>query len=345
MMPDVPVLLLIPPLTQLNTPYPSTAYLTGFLRAHGYTAAQADVGIEMVLALFSRAGLSRVFEEIKRMAGPLRGEVRQMLVLERAYLDSIEPVVAFLQGQDATLAPLICRGRLLPQGPRFAHASFSKTGSTIDDARHLATLYLEDLTDLIHETVATHFALSLYAQLIGTSATSFETVARALSEPLHFTDELMLEAVWRHVESINPLLVGLTVPFPGNLYGAFRIAQSLKNRLPSIKIALGGGYANTELRRLQDPRVFDYLDYVTLDDGERPLLCLVEHLMGKRNESDLCRTFMRTNGRVRFQDGCREPDFSMAELSAPTDDSRFFLADPVRSFRSPTVGDLSETEN
>ena len=61
-MPDVPVLLLIPPLTQLNTPYPSTAYLTGFLRAHGYTAAQADVGIEMVLALLVdlSQGMSRL---------------------------------------------------------------------------------------------------------------------------------------------------------------------------------------------------------------------------------------------------------------------------------------------
>ncbi len=47
------LLLLIPPLTQLNTPYPSTAYLTGFLRARGYAVHQADLGIEMVLALFS----------------------------------------------------------------------------------------------------------------------------------------------------------------------------------------------------------------------------------------------------------------------------------------------------
>ena len=29
------VLSLIPPMTQLNTPYPSTAYLTGFLRSRG----------------------------------------------------------------------------------------------------------------------------------------------------------------------------------------------------------------------------------------------------------------------------------------------------------------------
>ena len=59
------VLLLIPPLTQLNTPYPSTAYLTGFLHSQGINCAQADLGIEMVLRLFSREGLRQVFEELE----------------------------------------------------------------------------------------------------------------------------------------------------------------------------------------------------------------------------------------------------------------------------------------
>ncbi|MCA9477314.1 MAG: hypothetical protein KC563_16145, partial [Nitrospira sp.] len=64
-MSDLSVLLVIPPLTQLNTPYPSTAYLTGFLRSQGYRTYQADVGIEMVLALFSQSGISRVFHELR----------------------------------------------------------------------------------------------------------------------------------------------------------------------------------------------------------------------------------------------------------------------------------------
>src|SRR2546423_1394740 len=89
----VPLLLVIPPLTQLNTPYPSTAYLTGFLRSRGYEVSQADVGIDMVLALFSRDGLTRAFEEIRSLPGELPGEARQMLALQRHYLDSIDPVV------------------------------------------------------------------------------------------------------------------------------------------------------------------------------------------------------------------------------------------------------------
>src|SRR2546426_6657944 len=55
--------------------------------------------------------------------------------------------------------------------------------------RSLATLYLEDLADLIHETVSPQFALSRYAEHVGVSAASFDAVARALAEPPSLTDE------------------------------------------------------------------------------------------------------------------------------------------------------------
>src|SRR5437660_2092699 len=316
------LLLLIPPLTQLNTPYPSTAYLTGFLKRHGYDVTQADVGIEMVLALFSREGLTRVFDRVRDLPGDLPDEAAQMLALEKAYLDSIDAVIGFLQGQDSTLAPRICQGRFLPRGPRFAHAdeasrAFGTLGTT-DRARYLATLYLEDLADLAHETVTPQFALSRYAEHLGLSASSFDPVACALAEPPSLTDELLLDAVWRHVEAAGPTLVGLTVPFPGNLYGALRIAQAVKARRPAVRIVLGGGYVNTELRRLHEPRLFDYVDYVTLDDGERPLLCLLEHLAGKRDQAELRRTCRRLEGCVMWRDGTRDPEFGMAERGTPT---------------------------
>jgi hypothetical protein len=169
---------------------------------------------------------------------------------------------------------------LSPSWRFFASRSRHRTASTVDHAKHLATLYLEDLADLVHETVAPQFALSRYAEHVGVSATRFDTVLHALAQPPSLTDEWMVEALWRHVQTADPTVVGVSVPFPGNLYGAFRIAQALKTRRPGIKIVLGGGYANTELRRLSDPRVFEYLDYVMLDDGERPWQCLLEHLSG-----------------------------------------------------------------
>jgi hypothetical protein len=161
------VLLLIPPLTQLNTPYPSTAYLTGFLRGRGIEVSQADLGIEMVLRIFCRPGIQAVFEQMRKSQAELPGEARQMLAIEPAYLQTIDPVIEFLQGHNPSLALLFARPGFLPQGPRFAglkrRATSVRALSEQDRAKRFATLYLEDLADLIQATVSPHFALSRYA--------------------------------------------------------------------------------------------------------------------------------------------------------------------------------------
>jgi hypothetical protein len=324
-MPTPTILLLIPPLTQLNTPYPSTAYLTGLLRSRGYAVTQADLGLETMLSVFSRPGLARVFDLVAAAEPTLAGEARQMLALKEAYLATIDPVIAFLQGHDPMLAPHLARPGFLPEGPRFSAALERSTARRrpmpiTDAARYRATLYLEDLMDLIREGITPHFALNRYAERVGRSASSFYAIDQALKEPLTFIDELLIQALWDRIDRYSPTIVGLTVPFPGNLFGAFRIAHSLKARRPDITVLLGGGYVNTELRRLSDPAVFDYVDYVTLDDGERPLLSLLEHLAGVRDAKELCRTFLRDQGVVKFFNGCRQPDLSMAEQATPTYD-------------------------
>jgi radical SAM superfamily enzyme YgiQ (UPF0313 family) len=315
------VLLLIPPLTQLNTPYPSTAYLTGFLRSRGVTCHQADLGIEMVLRLFSRAGLQTVFDQVRTIGEKLPDEAKQMLAVEQAYLDLIDPVVEFLQGRNAALATHLARPGVLPQGPRFnGRPPFARPQSTEDRARQWATWYLEDLADLLQGTIAPHFALSRYAEQIARSASSFTAIESALAEPESVADRFMLEALWSHLDRVRPSLVGISVPFPGNLYGGFRIARAIKLQRPELTVALGGGYANTELRRLTDPRCFDYVDFVTLDDGERPLLSLVEHLAGQRPVTKLCRTFYRQGDRVLYADDQSSADFGMNDLGCPTYD-------------------------
>lgn len=316
------VLLLIPPLTQLNTPYPATAYLAGFLRSRGYETEQADLGLDMILRLFSRAGLQEAFRRIKAHRRPWRGEVQQFLALEDSYLATIEPVIAFLQGKDPMLAPHLARPGFLPEGPRFAADGRPEPGSfstsPTDNARHRATLYIEDLTDLLHETIAPHLSLNRYAEQIMQATSSFDRIEKALAAPLSLTDELLLQALEPHLLSSSPDVVGLTVPFPGNLFGALRIAQAIKARRPATAVVLGGGYVNTELRRLKDTRLFQYVDYVTLDDGERPFLCLLDFLAGGRPQTRLCRTFMLADGQVLFRNGSTEPDIPMHELGTPT---------------------------
>ena len=313
------VLLLLPPLTQLNTPYPSTAYLTGFLQSRNIAVEQADLGIEMVLRLFSPNGLRNVFHRLHGREDFLPKEAINMMKAEYSYVDMIEPVIAFLQGNLPDIASRLIRPGVLPQGPRFrGRKKFARTVSLDDRAKQWATFFLEDLADLVQATITPHFALSRYAEQIGCSASSFDHIAAALAEPPSLTDEWLLEVFWKHFHRVNPSLIGLSIPFPGNLYGAFLIAKALKQHHPDLPVAIGGGYVNTELRRVTDPRVFNYVDFITLDNGERPLLSLVEHLSGLRSRQSLCRTMYRQNDRVVYADDPSSSDFTMNDIGCPT---------------------------
>ncbi|MCM2324494.1 MAG: radical SAM protein [Oligoflexia bacterium] len=325
------VLLLVPPLTQLNTPYPATAYLTGFLRARGYDARQADPAIELVDRLFSRAGVSRIAAVLSERAKSTRKKppeaLGRFLKNAQSYIDAVEPALRFLRGQDPTLALRIVGREYLPEGPRFAAAAegealgaaFGHLG-TQDHAKYLASLFIDDLADVVKEGIDPRFELSRYGERLAASAPDFGPLREELEAEPTLVDALLDEITGELLEQHQPEVLGLTAPFPGNVYGAFRIARRAKAWRPALPIVLGGGYVNTELRELSEPRVFDYVDYVTLDDGERPLLCLLEQLERKRPESSLCRTFVREDGEVRFRHDPASHDIPQAETGIPTYD-------------------------
>ena len=312
------VLSVIPPMTQLNTPYPSTAYLTGFLRSRSVFAVQEDLALALVLRLFSADGLRDIRARTKSL--PERFETQ----FDR-YLATIEPVIAFMQGRDPSMAWRIAGRDFLPEGPRFAALdeyvdpeggdplawAFGALGIQ-DRARHFATLYLNDVADVLREAADARFEFVRYAESLALSQPSFEPLAAALAAPPTLVDSTLHELTLAALEKHRPDVVLVSVPFPGNVYGAFRIAQAIKAHASRIVTVLGGGYANTELRELAEPRVFDHFDYVTLDDGERPLLALLEHLQGVRSRDQLVRTFLRDNGAVKYIDceigraSCRE---------------------------------------
>jgi radical SAM superfamily enzyme YgiQ (UPF0313 family) len=279
------LLLLTPPLTQLNTPYPATAYIKGFLKSKGYEVRQADLSIGLVLKLFSKEGLGRMFDEIEAGGYDLSDNAKRMLRLRRRYEATIGPAIKFLQNRDLTLAPRICHGRFLPEASRFDNVAdletaFGTMGLT-DQARHLATLYLEDLADLVKETVGPQFGLSRYAESLAMSATHFDPLHDALQAAPNLVDTMLLELLDELLAEAQPDIVGFTVPFPGNLYAALRLSQRIKQVSPSTVTVMGGGYPNTELRGLKEPRFFDYIDYLTLDDGEGPWLRLFAYLQEK----------------------------------------------------------------
>ncbi len=315
------LLLLTPPFTQLNTPYPATAYLKGFLNTLGRTSHQADLGIEVILQQFSEKGLASIFEQAAQFPGELSEQSRHVIRLREAYLATIGPVIAFLQNKDLSLAHLISERNWLPEAGRFDQLddldwAFGSMG-THDKARHLATLYLEDLGDLITEAVDPHFGFSRYAERLGRSASSFDPIYEALQAPETVVTTCLLQLLEAQVQRWRPQVVCLTVPFPGNLFGALKCGQYLRKHHPEITLVLGGGYANTELRSIREPRFFEFVDYLSLDDGEAPLQNLLEYLEGHRPIDQLKRVFTCKDGQVIYHNGAPEKDVPQREVGTP----------------------------
>ena len=325
-------------MTQLNTPYPSSAYLTGFLRSQGLDARQDDLALKLVLRIFSTEGLKQVQTIAQTQAIDQRSaSVNCFLDHAQRYIDCIEPVMVFLQGTDPTLAHRIAARGFIPEGPRFAALENAEDDTLTwafgalgvqDRARHLATLFLNDLADVLRDAVDDRFEFVRYGESLASSQASFEPMAKALAAPKTFIDQVLHDLTLDTFDTHQPHMVLLSVPFPGTVYGALRMAQSIKQHHPGVTIVLGGGYVNTELRSLNEPRLFDFVDYVTLDAGERPLLALLEHLQGKRSAQRLVRTFARVNSEVKYINFA-EPDIAFDDVGTPTWDGL-----PMQSYLS-----------
>ena len=336
-------LLVTPPMVQLNTPYPATAYLVGFLRLHatdlGLEVSQADASLALFLRLFSGRLVARMAHELRRRArivgksAPIPPSIAHFLTHAERYVDTVEPTIRFLQRRNPSLALRIVGRAFLPEGPRFEHLSplspgesaapdeqllsaFGTLGTT-EQARHLASLYINDLADVWRVGIDPRFELARYGERLAASAASFDPLYAALTGEPTLIDTT-LDEITRELMTQRPDVVAVTAPFPGNVYGAFRMAQTLREIAPDTTLILGGGWVNTELRSLRDPRVLDYFDYVTLDDGERPLLSLLTRLSGR--PAALVRTYVRRGGEVVLENDLTQHDIPQRDTGIPTYD-------------------------
>ena len=326
--------IITPPFTQLNTPYPATAYIKGFLNTKNIESVQADLGIDVILELFSKKGLIDLFQvcsansasslgsgyKFEVAGNTISDNSKRIFALQDEYIKTIDAVIQFLQGKNPTLALQICQEDFLPEASRFAQLeeldwAFGTMG-TQDKAKHLATLYLEDISDYIVECVDENFGFSRYAERLGRSANSFDELYEALQQQPTYIDSILISLLKAKIEAVQPSLFLISVPFPGNLYSAFRCAQWVKQNHPEIKISMGGGFPNTELRSLSDARVFEFFDFITLDDGEVPIEELITSIENPEYQS-YKRTFLLENGEVVYKNNSPKHDYKQAFVGTP----------------------------
>lgn len=313
------ILFITPPFTQLNTAYPASAYLKGFLEEHEVSISHCDLSIELFTSIFTGDFLSAIFEEAANLENYYYPEVSAM---KEMYISRVDVVIGFLQKQDIETALKILDSHFLPVGHRLMHVNTEiqwEAGDIgiIDKAKHFGTLFIEEIGDFIQANVDEFFAFTKYAEQIATSATSFDPLDELLTYQPTLIEDEMFNILEAQIEKHAPNLVCFTIPFPGNLFAALRSSQFIKQFFPNIQIAFGGGYCNTELRSLEDPRIFEFVDFISLDDGEGPLLKIVNYLEGTVDIDNLERTFVLENSQVVYKNRIPNTIFHHRNLPAP----------------------------
>jgi len=315
------ILLVIPPALQYNNPFPSTAYIKGYLQKKGYTVCQYDLNIELFCALFSKEKLQQFFDEAEEKGAKYSRHSRLILRNRIRYEKTINSTIAFLQGNHQTLSHRIASREFLPEANHFKNVqdldwSFGTLG-TNDLAKYIATLYLEDIADFITECIDPHFSFSRYAEKIAQSAPCFDEMYKELHAKDTSVVQTMCDLLTGKITTEQPTIVGFTIPFPGNVLSALKCARTIKKDFPKIKTIFGGGYCNTELRNISDPRFFEYADFMTLDDGETPFYNILQYIDGKVNESELMRTFCLEKGQVAFKNNTAKADGIFRNVAHP----------------------------
>ncbi len=280
-----------------------------------------DLGIEVIVELFTHETFKELFDIAFENNTIISENCQRIYTLREDYLQPLNEVILFLQGKNQTLARQICTESFLPQASRFEQLddlewAFGSMGMQ-DKAKHLATLYLEDLSDFIIECIDENFGFSRYAERLGQSANSFDELYKHLQLDVTFIDAITLSILEKCINQTQPKLVCISVPFPGNLYSAFRCAQFIKANYPTIQISMGGGFPNTELRSLKDVRVFEFFDFITLDDGELPIELLHKQITSNKEDFDFKRTFLLQNNVVVYNNNSKEKDYKQSEVGTP----------------------------
>ena len=291
---SINTLLITPPFTQLNTAYPATAYIKGFLESKDVKATQMDLSIELFTAVFTKEFIDAIFKQADMLGNK---DLPLVYNQKEEYINKVDSVMSYLRVQEVTAAYQIVHKDYLPHGHRRIKLNkdltteFGKLG-ILDKAKHIATLFVEELGDFINANVDEFFSFTRYAEQLARAASSFDTIDSYLQYETTLIEDEMLYLLEEQLQKDSYDLICFTVPFPGNLFSALRCAQFIKEKYPNLKIAMGGGYCNTELRRLSDPRIFNFIDFITLDDGEGPLLKITEFLDGKIEADALERTYI-----------------------------------------------------
>lgn len=285
-------LIIQPPLVQLNTPYPSGAYLLDFFNSL-YEEKNVkgrvewfDLSNSFFHKIFCKHGIAHIFNSTFEKALKLSSQyesqgddntafhLRRFISQKEFWINWIDEIIAIVCSSNSKIsgrefAHEFIRSAHVPRGMRVENflSNLNRDVST-DDAQILSSLALADLADYITLVYDQNFALIRYAEHLATSTAEFSETIEGLKAPSlnDFYKPLLLEKIASYKN--EPTLYCISVPFPGCFESALFSADLIRKECGDNAIIIfGGGYVNTELREISEKGIFDYCHILSYDKG------------------------------------------------------------------------------
>ena len=195
------VFTIIPPLVQLNAPYPSGAYLTSFFKHENYDASWADFSIELFYEIFSKSGLEKLFNLTQDKALAMANEaelkrdentafnLRRYINTKYNWCEWIDFITAVLSGGGSREKEhQFLYSPFAPRGQRMENflAQKAQDGKEpdVDDVRFLCSYALTDIADYITAVFDKDFSLIRYAESLTVDERSFLDIEKTLDAPV-----------------------------------------------------------------------------------------------------------------------------------------------------------------
>ena len=286
-----------PPLVQLNTPYPSGAYLLSFFKdlysTHKINGQVKwyDLSTELFHKIFCKEGLSFIFNKTQSQALKLADkyeqqnndnaafQLRRYISQSEKWCNWIDIIIKILCNGNREYTHEFVRSAHVPRGNRMEqYLSNLNRDVTVEDSQILASLALADLADYITTVYDQNFALIRYAESLAVSTATFSQAEAQLNSPI-LTDfyKPLLQNIFQ--QTSGNTLFCISIPFPGTFVSSLFTAKQIRSHYKNqAAISFGGGYINTELRNITDAKLFQYCDFISYDKGYGSYLSLFKDL-------------------------------------------------------------------
>nr|MCR4822172.1 radical SAM protein [Treponema sp.] len=251
------ILILQPPIVQLNTAYPSGAYLSAFFKKLGHKSRWIDLSLELYYEIFSRQGLTRLFTLCSENALSLADKaekdgdqataynLRRYLAQKDLWIEWIDFITAILRpGKREEIssgyenAHRFVFGAHVPRGSRMEnYLSNLEHDLTTDDARSLASFALADLADFISVAFDKNFSLVRYAESLTVSESSFDQVEKGADSPIlkefyqPLLEKIFLKEAFSEYSDLSDFtkdMILISIPFAGTFAAALATGRFFK---------------------------------------------------------------------------------------------------------------------